>query len=179
MPVNGHPDPDELRHNLDNLRHSLAAVGRDLDDLTEHQRRSTSGRLSLLHIHAVTGVLTGCGVIATGRAGFAAPSYDGLRWIPGAPTSIGAVLIVLGLVLGVATWRRHISTEMVAACGIVVWYVGFGSSFLWTAASWLLDPSGPKPSFQGIPAYYGWAALLVAHMWILAWVRATRGRVSR
>lgn len=177
--MNETPDRDNLRSNIDNLRHHLVAVGRDLDDLTEQQRRSTRGRLSLLHIHAVTAVLTGSGVILTGKAGFTAPSYDGLRWIPGAPTSIGAVLVVFGLVLGVATWLRHVNTELVAACGIVVWYMGFGSSFLWTAATWLMHPDGSKPSFQGIPAYYGWAALLIAHMWILTWVRATRGRVQR
>lgn len=173
------PEPDDLHNNLDNLRHHLVAVGRDLDDLSEHQRRSTAGRLSLLHIHAVTAVLTGTGVMVTGKAGFAAPSYDGLRWIPGAPGTIGAVLVICGLILGIVTWRRMVTLEMYAAAAIVVWYLGFGTSFAWTAVSWLLDPTGPKPSFQGVPAYYGWAALLVAHMWILNWVRSTRPRVHR
>lgn len=172
------PDPDELQHNLDNLRHHLAAVGRDLDDLSEHQRRSTRGRLSLLHIHAVTAVFTGAGVVANGPSGIASSSYDGIRWVPGAPTSIGAVLVVFGVILGVATWRRNITVELFAACGIVAWYCGFGSSFAWTSIAWLITHDGLKPSFQGAPAYYGWAALLVAHMWILAWVRTTRARVK-
>ena len=177
--MTGQPSPEELRHNLENLRHSLASVGRDLDDLTEHQRRSTRGRLSLLHIHAVTGVLVGAGMIANGPEGIASPAFAGIRWIPGAPFSVGAVLVVLGVVLGVATWRRAVRTEMAAAFGIVVWYLMFATSFVGAMVSWQMNPHGQKPSWQGMFSYYGWAALLIAHLRILAWVRATRDRVNR
>lgn len=172
------PDPDLADH-LENLRHSLLAVGRDLDDLTEQQRRSTRGRLSLLHIHAVTAVAVGLGIVANGPEGIATPAYAGIRWIPGSPFTVGAVLVILGTVLGVATWRRAVQVEMVAAFGIVVWYLMFATSFVGAMIGWQLHPYGQKPSWQGMFSYYGWAALLIAHLRILAWVRATRGRVSR
>jgi len=172
-------DPGELQHDLDNLRHSLASVGRDLTDLTEHQRRSTTGRLSLLHIHAITAVLVGGAVIANGPAGIATPAYAGIRIVPGAPFTVGAVLVILGLVLGVATWRRHVQTEMVAAAGIVIWYLMFATSFAGAMIAWQINPDGQKPSWQGMFSYYGWAALLIAHLRILTWVRATRVRVKK
>lgn len=175
----GHMDSEDLQHNLDNLRHSLASVGRDLDDLSEHQRRSTKGRLSLLHIHAVTGILVGTAVIANGPEGIATPAYAGIRWIPGAPLTVGAVLVILGMVLGVATWRRAVQTEMLAAFGIVVWYLMFATSFAAGMVVWQVEPRGQKPSWQGMFSYYGWAALLIAHLRILAWVRTTRQRVNR
>lgn len=173
------PDPDDLHHNLDNLRHHLASVGRDLTDLSEHQRRATRSRLSLLHIHAVTGIAVGSGVIANGPEGIGSPAYAIIRMVPGAPFTVGAILVILGLVLAVATWRRDVAVEMVAAGGIVIWYLMFATSFVGAMISWQLDPQGQKPSWQGMFSYYGWAALLIAHLRILAWVRATRGRVSR
>jgi tryptophan-rich sensory protein len=69
---------------------------------------------------------------------------------------------------------------MAAAFGIVVWYLMFATSFVGAMISWQIEPVGQKPSWQGMFSYYGWAALLIAHLRILVWVRAaTRQRVHR
>jgi hypothetical protein len=168
--VDESPQANDLHRNIDDLRHSLALVGRDITDLTSRDRRTTKSRLSLLHIHAVTGVLVGGGVIANGPGGIAPPAYAGVRLIPGSPLTVGAVLVLLGIVLGVATYRRNIKVEIMAVAGMIGWYLLFATSFAYAALVWQLDPGGQKPSWQGMFAYYGWAALLISHLRILGWV---------
>lgn len=168
---------DDLHHNIDNLRHSLALVGRDIEDLTRRERVSTRGRLSLLHIHAVVATCVGTGLVANGPDGIATPAYAGVRLVPGAPLTVGAVLVVCGLILGVAAWRRHVRWEMFAVASMIGWYLIFATSFAYAAIIWQFDPVGQKPSWQGMFSYYGWAAILTAHLVILRKVRVNRTRI--
>lgn len=167
------PDTSEhLRNNIEDLRHGLMLVGRDLDTMAKRNRKTTRSRLSLLHIHSITAILVGLGVIANGQEAIQTPAYVAVRAIPGAPMTVGLVLVALGVVLGVATLARHIPTEIVALIGMAFWYLLWATSFLYAVIAWNVDPSvGQKPSYQGMFAYYGWAALLIAHIKVLFWLR--------
>ena len=167
---------DSMRETLDEIRHGLLLVGRDLDDLMERNTRTTRNRLSLLHIHAATAVLVGGAVVLNGPEGIATPAYAGVRLIPGAPATVGAMLIIFGIVLGIATWFREIRWEMVAVVGMVGWYLLWATSFAYAVIAWQIDPVGVKPSYQGMFAYYGWAGLLIAHFRVLVWLNPHRKR---
>ncbi len=176
------PEPDTGRPDLlgdpEDLRHNLALIGRDLDDLSHRDRKSTKGRLSLLHIHAATAVLVGAGLIANGPDGITSPAYAGVRLVPGAPATVGATLAVFGIMLGVATYYRAVRWEITACIGMALFYLLFATSFAVAAVRWQFHPMGMKPSWQGMFSYYGWAGLLIAHLVILRWVARLRSTKS-
>lgn len=168
-------DSEDLQYALRQVRHGLALVGRDIHQLGAKKEKNNRNRLSLLHIHAFTAIGVGSGMIANGPEGIATPAYAGVRLIPGAPLTIGLALVFLGIVLGFATYVRHVSGEIFALVGMTVWYLLFATSFAYAALVWQIDPStGPRPSWQGMFAYYGWAAMLVAHLRVLIWLKITK-----
>ena len=104
-------------------------------------------------LYAVYAVVQGVGICVGGPGRWSDASYARLLAVPGGPYVWGAVLTVLGLLLGWASWRQHWGWKLAALVGIVVWSMAFALGGL---AALLTDPHAGTTI---VPAYLLHAAV--------------------
>jgi hypothetical protein len=162
---------------------AIAQLAGTLDALDEKIRanestikRSEHNRLSLLHVHAVFACFIGPLFTALGQHGMAAPAWVLIRQIPGTPWSLGAILFIGGVILGAATWFRHLRWEIVGLWILMAWYatiaIGFGGAvFVWLAAG---RPPGAQPSYYPAGVYAHVLVILSVHQRTLLRMRRAR-----
>lgn len=163
---------------------AITALAHTLDALDDHVRvsdatvrRSERNRLSLLHAHALFACLIALLFAALGPAGMSTASWVVLRLIPGMPFTLAALLFAGGLILGVATWNRHITGEMVGLWLLMAWYATISLGFAGAAVVWLANgsPQGAaKPSFYPAGVYAHIWVVLAVHQHTLRRIRRSR-----
>ena len=103
-------------------------------------------------IFATYAVAQGAGICLGGPARWSSAGYARLLDVWGAPYSWGVTLLLLGLLLGLASWRQWWMLKLSALTGIVVWSVAFAMGGLAT----LSDPAAQTTIG---PAYLALAAI--------------------
>lgn len=93
-------------------------------------------RLNMLKVHGAWAIVTALLFAANGQDGTSGPIYQFLRWLPGFPYSMAALLLVGGLILLPATIARHRPLEMVGLVMLMAWYGTIGIGFLVPVATW-------------------------------------------
>lgn len=168
--------PDPLARTL----HALDALDSHLQASDATVRRSESNRLSLLHVHALFAMLIAPLFALLGRDGMTGPSWTIARQIPGAPYTLAALLGIGGVILGVATWYRHVGWELVGLWVLMSWYtiiaVSFAGALLW----WLADGRpDPRPSPYPAAVYTHVCVILGIHQMTLVRIRRARRKAIR
>ena len=167
----------------------IDALARTLDALDEHLqvsdatvKRSERNRLTILHLHALAAVYIGplfTLVTPEGRAGAA---WAVIRLVPGSTVTLGIMLFLGGLILGVATFQRAVRWEMVGLCVLLGWYVVVAVSFGLGAAGWYLGwdwvgGTRPVPYSHGVYAHL--ASIMLVHLGTLIKIRRARLKAAR
>jgi hypothetical protein len=168
---------------------AIDALARTLDALDDHLRSSDAtahreqrNRLGMLHLHAVAAMYIGPLFALVGKEGMTGAAWALIRSIPGAPYSLGGLLFTGGLVLGWATWKRHVRWEMIGLCVLLTWYLIIAVSFGAGAAGWYLggrrgDGARPAPYTHGI--YLHFSAVMLVHLGTLVRIRRARRKAAR
>lgn len=135
-------------------------------DQVQHGRQY---RLNLLWIHALFALLMGPTFMALGRNGMTSAAWFYLRSVPGAPASIGAVLVVGGFILGTGCVLRNRVVECVGLVAVAAFYltiaVGFGAANIhWYTSD---TPIGPKPASYAPLLYLHLVVIMCLHLWTL------------
>ncbi len=168
---------------------SLDALARTLDALDEHLprsdatvRRSERNRLTILHLHAAAGVYIGPLFALVDEAGQRGAAWQVIRLVPGSTVTLGALLFLGGLILGVATWHRAVRWEMVGLCLLLSWYLIVAVSFGLGAAGWYLGwgwVAGTRPVPYSHGVYLHLATIMIVHLVTLVKIRRARLKAAR
>jgi hypothetical protein len=162
---------------------AIAALARTLDDLDQHlqvsdatAKRSERNRLSLLHVHAVFAVFIAPLFAAIGDTGMAAATFTVVRLIPAAPFSLAGLLFIGGVILGIATWQRHILGEIIGLWILMCWYATLSVSFAGAVFLWLADglPKTSQPNLYPSVVYGHVCVVLAVHQATLLRIRRQR-----
>lgn len=121
---------EQLTDLLDGIDRRVQSSNR-IAVLNEHNR------ITLLFGHAIFAMLVVPGFILLSKSGMTSPSFVVLRYVPGAPYSLAALIGVAGFVLAISTYYRHRRGEFVALCALMLWYVLFSVSLIAAIAVWL------------------------------------------
>ncbi|MEU3452194.1 hypothetical protein ABZ671_00925 [Micromonospora sp. NPDC006766] len=170
------PGPAAGLNALDQFAATLDALDAHLTAAGTAMRRSEHNRLSLLHLHAAAAAVVAPLFASIGQAGMQGPSWTIIRHIPAAPYSLAVLLGVGGVILGVATWFRHRSAEMVGLGLLLAWYVIIAGSFGGAVLLWLADgsPPGPRPPAYPAGVYAHLAVIMAVHLRTLWRMRRPR-----
>nr|WP_221374420.1 hypothetical protein [Actinoplanes polyasparticus] len=168
---------------------AINALARTLDDLDLHLQRSDAtvkrserNRIGLLHLHALAALYIGPLFAFVGPEQLAGAAWVLIRYIPGAPESLGCLLFLGGVVLAVSTWRRSAGWEILGLCLLLTWYltiaISFGGGLLW----WLtggFPPGTPKPAPYSHGVYLHLSSVMVIHLLTLLRIRRARRKARR
>lgn len=156
---------DRLAAALDGLEALVVSADAKAERSQVVARRSERNRLSLLHIHAAAALVIAPLFSSIGEQGMQGPSWLVVQLIPAAPHSLAALLAVGGIILGVATWFRHKTGEMLGLLLLTAWYLVIAVSFGVASLVWLADtPDGPRPSFYAPAVYFHLAVIMLVHL---------------
>lgn len=155
-----------------------------LDALDDHihvadrqVRREQRNRLSLLHLHALAGMLIGPTFAAIGTEGMRAPIWLVVRLIPGTPYSLAALMFAGALVLGASTTVRNLRWEIIGLTMLLSWYTIIAVSFAIAIVVWVIEgrpaEAGP-PSLYAPFVYAHLAAVMCVHLYTLRKMRRAR-----
>lgn len=163
----------------------IAQLAAALDDVDQHvravdatARRSENNRLNMLHLHAVAAALIGLLFAAIDPAVMTGTNWVVIKMIPGAPVTLGLFMFLGGMILGPATWYRHLRWEKVGLWIIMAWYATIALSFGTATLLWLSEeaPSKTPPAFYAPMVYLHLTCVMLVHLFTLN--RMTRlGRV--
>jgi hypothetical protein len=173
--VNGEDAINQLARTLDSLDDHLKRS----DDVV---RRSVKYRLTLLHFHAVFAIYIGLQFTQVDKRTMTGAAWELINGVPGRQWTLGILLALGGVILGVATWRRRIIGEIVGLCFLLSWYLTITASFagglIWWELGWF--PAGtarPTPYAHGV--YGHLATIMLVHIGALVRMRRSRLKAAR
>jgi hypothetical protein len=125
-------------------------------------------RLNLLWVHSLYALLMGPAFMALGAQGMAAPQWVLIRQIPGAPVTIGMLLIVGGFVLGVGCINKDRHVESIGLIFLSAFYLLLCVGFTWGLGAWMFGYThGPKPAPYAPILYAHLTTIMAIHFWTL------------
>ncbi len=150
---------------------ALASLLTALDTSLKHEKatakRSEHNRLSMLYLHGGAAIVIAPLFLTYSLAtGLTSASWNLLRSIPGAPTSVAAWLFVGGVVAMLGTAARHPTWAAVGLGLLAGWYLSFAATFSYAAFDWWRDGANTStmPALYAGPVYCHFALIMVVHL---------------
>jgi hypothetical protein len=151
---------------IEALAAALDSVDRHVRIVDASAKRSEKNRLNMLHLHALAAVVIGLLFAAIEDSAMAGPNWIVIRLIPGAPETLGLFFFVGGMILGPATWYRHLKWEKVGLWMILLWYAVIAVSFAVGTLLWLTgqNPSPRAPALYAPMVYLHLTCVMAVHL---------------
>jgi hypothetical protein len=149
---------------LDRMTDVVDSLGEYVIVTGERARHGTRYRLNLLWVHAIAALLMAPLFMATGRDGMTAPSFAFLRSLPGSPYTVGAVLMLGGLVVGMGCIFRAKAIEAAGLVLLGVFYLTLAITFSVPPVRWLLGEDVSKPTLYGPVLYAHLTVIMAMHI---------------
>lgn len=130
-------------------------------------KRSEKNRLRMLYVHGAAAVIIAPLFLTYSSAtGLTSASWNLLRSLPGAPTSVAAWLFLGGVVAMLGTAARHVGVAVVGLGLLATWYMSFTATFTYAAWEWWRDgaETSTMPALYAGPVYAHFAAIMVIHL---------------
>jgi hypothetical protein len=130
-------------------------------------KRSEKNRLRMLYVHGAAAVIIAPLFLAYSSAtGLTSASWNLLRSLPGAPTSVAAWLFVGGIVAMLGTAARHTGVACVGLALLACWYLSFAATFTYAAWEWWRAGANEStmPALYAGPVYSHFAAIMLVHL---------------
>ncbi len=130
-------------------------------------KRSEKNRLRMLYVHGAAAVIIAPLFLTYSSAtGLTSASWNLLRSLPGAPTSVAAWLFIGGVVAVLGTAARNTGIACAGLGMLACWYLSFAATFTYAAYEWWHNGADPQtmPALYAGPVYAHFAAIMLIHL---------------